>query len=59
MSSPDPYQPPSYKGAIAVAVVSLVVVVIVWVSFANALDSDWAKEMFGPGAPTTSEPRIP
>lgn len=61
MSSPDPYTPPSYRGAIFMLVLSLVGVVLVWLAYSAAMNTDFGRSVDIPGAPpaTTAEPAAP
>ena len=51
MTSPDPYTPPSYRGAILMVVVIVLALAFLWLAFSNALDSDFGRNVDIPGVP--------
>ena len=51
MSSPDPYTPSSYRGAILMLVLSLAGVVFVWLAYSAALKTDFGRGVDSQGAP--------
>lgn len=61
MTSPDPYTPPSYRGAILMLVMIVLGIAFVWWAFVNALDSDFGRSVDIPGVPraTTLDQPVP
>ena len=51
MTSPDPYTPPSYRGAILMVVVIVLGIAFLWLAFSNALNSDFGRSVDIPGVP--------
>ena len=51
MTSPDPYTPPSYRGAILMVVVIVLGIAFLWLAFSNALNSDFGRNVDIPGVP--------
>ena len=43
MSSPDPYTPSSYRGALFMLVLSLAGVIFVWLAYSAALKTDFGR----------------
>ena len=61
MSSPDPYTPSSYRGALFMLVLSLAGVIFVWLAYSAALKTDFARGM-DPADPVpaiTAQPSAP
>lgn len=58
MTSPDPYTPPSYRGALLMLVLSLVGVVFVWLAYSAAMNTDFGRSVDIPdaGPVITAEP---
>lgn len=50
MTSPDPYTPPSYRGAMFMLVLILVGVVLVWLAYSAAMDVSFERGADDPGA---------
>ena len=61
MTSPDPYTPPSYRGAILMVVVIVLGIAFLWWAFSKALDSDFGRNVDIPGVPgaTSLDPPVP
>jgi hypothetical protein len=61
MSSPDPYTPPSYRGALFMLVLSLAGVVFVWLAYSAALNTDFGRSIdpADPVPPITAQPSAP
>ena len=61
MTSPDPYTPPSYRGAILMLVVIVLTLAFLGWAFVNALDSDFGRSVDIPGVPraTTLDQPVP
>ncbi len=63
MTPPDPHTQPSYRGAITMMVLVLVVIAVVWLLFVNVLDSDFGRGVYvpdaGPGATSTVDQPVP
>jgi len=49
MSSPDPYTPSSYRGALFMLVLILAGVVFVWLAYSAALKVDIGRDVEDPG----------
>ncbi len=45
MSSPDPYTPSSYRGALFMLVLSLAGVIFVWLAYSAALNTDFGRSL--------------
>lgn len=61
MSSPDPYTPPSYRGALFMLVLSLAGVVFVWLAYSAVLNTDFGRRI-DPADPVpaiTAQPSAP
>jgi hypothetical protein len=61
MSSPDPYTPPSYRGALFMLVLSLAGVVFVWLAYSAALKTEFGRgiDPADPGPAITAQPSAP
>ena len=60
MSSPDPYTPSSYRGALLMLVLSLAGVVFVWLAYSAALKTDFGRSVDTPSAvPAITAPPSP
>ncbi len=61
MSSPDPYTPPSYRGALLMLVLSLAGVVFVWLAYSAALKTDFGRAIdpADPAPAITAQPSTP
>jgi hypothetical protein len=55
MSSPDPYTPPSYRGAIVMLIVIIIGIAFVWWAFINVLDTDFGRSVNLPNPPPVQE----
>ena len=61
MSSPDPYTPSSYRGAILMLVLSLAGIVFLWLAYGAALNTPFGRGL-DPADPVpvvTVQPSIP
>ena len=61
MSSPDPYTPSSYRGAILMLVLSLAGIVFLWLAYGAALNTPFGRGL-DPGDPRpviTARPSAP
>ena len=61
MSSPDHYTPPSYRGAILMLVLSVAGIVIVWLAYSAAMNSDFGRgvDPVDPRPAITARPSAP
>ncbi len=61
MSSPDPYTPSSYRGAILMLVLSVAGVIFVWLAYSAALKTDFGRGLdpVDPVPGITAQPSAP
>lgn len=55
MTSPDPYTPPSYRGAIAMLILIILGIAFAWWAFVNVLDTDFGRSVDIPNVPAAPE----